>query len=213
MDKPLVIFDFDGVIVNTLDFSFEINRSFNPDLKREDWVDLHSGDSFYDEYKNPKRKIRNTVADFYKVYEKKIYKVLPYKGIPDVLEEIGQDYNLSIVSGSPERIIKRYLEKFGLEGFDTILGTETHLDKTHKLNLLLKTRSVNPKDCILITDTICDIREGQKVGVQSIAVTWGMFDQVRFSPEKPFDIVGNPSEIPASIQKYFAALKKPNDYC
>jgi phosphoglycolate phosphatase-like HAD superfamily hydrolase len=203
MSKPLIIFDFDGVIVNTLDFSFEINHSFNPELRREDWVNLHSGDSFYDEYKNPERKIKNSVEDFYELYEKKIFEVPPYAGIPEILKVLSGKYQLSIVSGSPERIIKEYLKKYKLDYFDTILGTETHLDKTHKLDLLLKKHSLKPRDCVLITDTICDIREGKQVGVESIAVTWGMFNGERFSPEQPFGIVSNPDEIPDTIKQFF----------
>jgi len=46
-NKKLVIFDFDGVLVNTLDFSFQEHKNKNPNLTWEKFKNFSNG-NFHD---------------------------------------------------------------------------------------------------------------------------------------------------------------------
>ncbi|MDO8507281.1 MAG: HAD hydrolase-like protein [bacterium] len=200
MKKEVVIFDFDGVIVDSLDFSFEINKSHSPKLTRKEWEDMHLG-NFYDAFK--KHKI-STVDDFYKEYESKIHHVFPIESMDKVIQSLHKKYRLTIVSGSPARIIDKYLNRYGLRDyFEAIVGNEYHLNKVEKFNKIKDLCNVSFGDCLQITDTVCDVKEGHLTGIESIAVTWGIFAKDVFKGEKTFAVVDAPEEITGAVDKFF----------
>lgn len=199
----IVIFDFDGVIVDSLDFSFNINKRYSPKLTREEWERMHL-DNFYKEYQSTKNKIEMTIEQFYEEYEKEIYKIFPIKKMDKVIKSLYKSYEIVIVSGSPARIIDKYLRFYKLrEYFSEILGTEYHLSKVEKLKKIKELYNLGKENCVLITDTLCDVKEGKEAGVSSIAVTWGIFDRKVFQKENPISIVDSPEELLTTINKLF----------
>ena len=44
--KKLVVFDFDGVLVNSLDLWFEVNQRANPHLTKEQYSEMSHGNYF-----------------------------------------------------------------------------------------------------------------------------------------------------------------------
>ena len=200
-NKKLVIFDFDGVIVNTLPFCFILYKEHNPSLTWEEYQDFSEG-NFLDGVKNAIDKKSHVVPDnFYEKYQEKVNNMDVIDILSKIIVFLSQNYPVSIVSSTPSKIIRNFLTKKNLEGcFSDILGVDIHSDKTIKINNLLKKYNIQPENAVFVTDSLGDILEGNKSGVNSIGVTWGIHDRKTLEKGKPVAIIDDPRDLLETIQ-------------
>jgi phosphoglycolate phosphatase len=202
--KKLVLFDFDGVIVNTYDMCFDINKILDPDISHELYRSYFEGNIF-ESIGNKELKVSNDVVDFESEYERCLHgDHKPEDIMVDIARSLADRYTLFIVSSTPSQVIKKFLENHGLESsFKEILGADAHESKIVKIQSILDRYAVKGGDCVFITDTLGDIREAERVGVKSIAVTWGFHPKETLEKGNPFVIVSDPSELILAIENYF----------
>jgi len=200
-NKKLVIFDFDGVIVNTLPFCFILYKEHNPSLTWEEYQDFSKG-NFLDGVKNAINKKSHVVPDnFYEKYQEKVNNMDVIDILSKVIVFLSQNYPVSIVSSTPSKIIKNFLTKKNLgRYFFDILGSDIHSDKTIKINSLLKKYNIFPENAVFVTDSLGDILEGNECGVNSIGVTWGIHDKKTLEKGKPIAIIDDPRDLLETIQ-------------
>jgi HAD superfamily hydrolase (TIGR01509 family) len=200
-DKKMVVFDFDGVIVNTLPFCFIFYKKYNPDLTWEKYQEFSNG-NFVD---NVKEAIENgshtDPKDFFDNYQEKISEVEVVDVLLRTIISLSPKYHLAIVSSTPSKIIKNYLTKKNLDKyFLDVLGSDIHSDKTIKINSLLSKYKVLPEDTVFITDSLGDILEGNRCGVHSIGVTWGIHQKDNLSKGNPTLIIDDPRDLFVAIK-------------
>jgi len=198
--KKLALFDFDGVLVDTLGIAYGINVEAQPDLSLETYKSFFEG-NIHDAIKDGKKR---HIPDF---DEKALAQTREIK-IPEALRqmvaEISKYSVLTIVSSSTTRLITGIIEKEGLMPyFSDILGSDVHTSKVEKVKTLLAKYSVSPDDAVFITDTLGDIREAEKCGVKSIAVTWGFHEESTLAKGNPVQIVHTPEELLHAIERAF----------
>lgn len=200
-NKKLVVFDFDGVIVNTLPFCFILYKEHNPNLTWKEYQDFSRG-NFLDSVKNAIDKKSHIVPDnFYEKYQEKVDNMEVVDILSKTVVFLSQNYPVSIVSSTPSKIIKDFLIKKNLEGyFSDILGSDIHSDKTIKINSLLKKYNIFPENTVFIADSLGDILEGNKSGVNSIGVTWGIHDKKTLEKGNPIAIIDDPRDLLETIQ-------------
>jgi phosphoglycolate phosphatase-like HAD superfamily hydrolase len=192
----LVIFDFDGVLVNTLEFAFSINKKKNPDLSWNLFQEFSDG-NFCDGIKKAVNVKKHVVpVDYNEQYQKEIEKI----NILDILHKsilaLKEKYCLAIVSSTRTQFIENFLQKEKIrECFSDILGVDVHESKVVKINSLLKKYNILPRDVVFITDSLGDILEGNKCGVLSVGVTWGIHDKNKLEKGKPIAIVDDPRDL------------------
>lgn len=192
--KGLIIFDFDGVIVESMPFSFSINKKDVPDLEYSEWQSWFEG-NVYDEIREDLSN-DNYHDSFYKKYSVGIVNILPIEGISEVIKELSKEHNLVIISSSDQSAIENYLKKYNLKKyFGEVLGRETHKSKVQKFNIILDKYRVKPAETLMITDTIGDIKEAREVGIRSLAVIWGVHCESKLLSTNPHFIARKPAEI------------------
>ena len=190
-NKKLVIFDFDGVLVDTLGIVYKINKEINLDLSLEEYRSFFEGNINFAVRKDGSPKKFH--SGFFDLYDSGSREVI----IPDVLKlivkELARDYILIIISSTHTESIKKILERESvLEYFSEILGVDVEKNKIIKINSVLKKYKILPKDTVFITDTLGDIREASKCEVESIAVTWGYHEKETLVKGTPVAIIDNP---------------------
>ncbi|MEI8270919.1 MAG: HAD hydrolase-like protein, partial [bacterium] len=110
-------------------------------------------------------------------------------------------YILIIISSTHTESIKKILEREKVsEYFTEILGVDVEKNKIIKTNLVLEKYKILSKDAVFITDTLGDIREASKCGVQSIGVTWGYHEKETLEKGNPVAIINNPIDLINNIQ-------------
>lgn len=192
----IVMFDFDGVIVNSCDMALEINREYFGSMEYSEVQDWAEGNVY-------NRKLREEEGNgseiyYFEQYSKRVTELVPVEGIENVFKElIKQNFKLIIVSSADEEIIKNYLEKYNLEKyFIKIMARKTHTSKVEKFKMVFEEFKIKPKETLLITDSVGDVKEAHEVKMKAIGVLWGLHERERlerngvdFVAEKPEDIL------------------------
>lgn len=201
-----IIFDFDGVIADTRDILFSIFKEYDPAISKEDFSEHFDGNV----YEEPR--IKFTPEGAQRMHDEYCSRL----GIAHVETAIGPigrlkaNYRLFIISSGDERGIVNALETVGIKGhFEAIYGHNTHKSKIAKFEKIRDEFSVDLGDAIFITDTLGDVREASKLGVRTIAETFGFHDRTRLMQGKPYAIVDTWDEIEEEIMQLHA-VAPPN---
>lgn len=121
-----------------------------------------------------------------------------------IIQSLAAQHDLAIVSSTVSSSIRAFLTQTRLDSFFfDILGNDVATSKAEKIQRILTKRELDPARCLMITDTLGDIRESTEVGVPTIAVTWGYHDRFTLEKGSPFAIVEHPSELETEIEKFF----------
>jgi phosphoglycolate phosphatase len=201
VNKKLVIFDFDGVLVNTLEFSYVIHKEKNPNLTWKNFQDFSDG-NFIDAIKNIENGSNYIIPhDFKEKYQNNIEKINVQETLHESILSLSNEYQIAIVSSTDSYLIETFLIKENLRNyFSDILGADVNISKIIKINSLLEKYKISPKDTVFITDSLGDILEGNKCGVKSIGVTWGIHGKENLEKGHPVALIDNPRDLLSEIK-------------
>jgi len=183
-----IIFDFDGVIHDTFELSYNTNSQiFNKKFTKEEYKCFFDGNI----YEMPEVTQQNSDL-FFEIQNKAFENLKLESEVKDFISKLKEKYLLFIITSNQEKTLKIYFENNDFNSvFKEILGTETHKYKVNKFKMIFEKYNLTSNDCIFITDTLGDIIEGNKVGVRSIAVDFGFHDRARLERGNPFRIVSD----------------------
>ena len=197
-----VIFDFDGVLHDTSEFHRgKIKDFFGVGLSKKQFSDMHLGNIFScvpQELKN---------ADW-TAYEKFMFdEYVSFDIIKEtkiLVSSLAKDFDLYLVTSGGESNILQCLQNNNLDGyFKKIFGRQTSISKIEKFHMLFKEFRLQPEDCVFITDTLGDIVEAHKVGLNVIALDYGYHTKEILKQGDPLVVVSSPKEVYAYINKNF----------
>ncbi|MFA5841312.1 MAG: HAD hydrolase-like protein [Candidatus Paceibacterota bacterium] len=197
----LVIFDFDGVLANTVEFSYNIHTKKNKDLTWKHFQDYSLG-NFWEGYEKAVKDGKHIPADdFHGDYKKNLDMLTVEKILHDLILFLEKKYRLVIVSSTNSTHINDFLIRENIaECFSDILGADVHKNKTFKIKTILEKYNLSPVDTVFITDTLGDIKEATECKVGSIAVTWGLHDRLILEKGNPVHIIDNPQDLIEAIE-------------
>jgi phosphoglycolate phosphatase len=202
--RKIIIFDFDGVIVDTCQLSLEINREVFEDLEVSEIRDWAEGNIF-------KKKLREGVNDshadhYYEHYSKGIKSLKPVGGMREVFEGVLKlGYEMVIVSSSFEKVIESFLKDNGLDKyFIEIMGKDTSPSKIAKFKIMFERYGVKAKESLIVTDSVGDVKEAREVEMKAIGVSWGVHEKERLIKNKVDFVADRPEEILMGIKKILA---------
>ena len=194
----LIMFDFDGVIDNNYELSFELNEKKFTCITREEHKKIYEGNIHLE---REKLKCRDTGFDFLKCLSntRKIRKIKDE--VKETLENLSEDYTLGIISSCYEYGIRDYLHTNEVEKlFSFLYGLETHKLKSYKFKKVLNDFNFKKEECIFITDTLGDILEANEVGISTIAVDFGYHERERLEKGNPIKIISRFNELIKTIK-------------
>lgn len=199
--KPLIIFDFDGVLVDSFGAAFETVREHQPDreISADEYRACFEGNAY--EVADAKN-FCFVFRDFFDHYLPRLLACKPAEGIEDAIRTLATAHTLAIISSTDSSVLQKWLEANHLLSYFTdILGADVSRSKVEKFSMLFKKYKIEGKDCLFVTDTLGDLREAEASGVPSIAVTYGWHSEERLQKGKFIAMVGRPSEIVEVIEK------------
>lgn len=209
--KKILLFDFDGVIVDTLEISYSIiTKDFKYKITKEQYKDRQMGNVYKAIKKeNKKEDIQARIKKWYSIYEPKVLKLKPVVGITKALKQLDDKYTMVVISSSINSPIHAYLEKHNLHHyFDQVYGADVHLDKGEKIKMVLKQYQAKAKQCLFITDTVGDLLEAKSKKIDSLVVTWGYHQKRRFNQTPPYAFISHPNELNKKVDQYFSDIKR-----
>lgn len=205
MIKKVIIFDFDGVLADTFDTFYPLIRdamkSIGFSLTTDQYRDFFNDNvhqsfiNFIGNEKNYKifTEFRNSNYDEY--YNGKYHKAKLFPEVANILEKISKNHILTIASSGRENNIKNLLEENGIAGLFNMVVANSATSKDGMIKEILDKFNSNPKEIIMVTDTIGDINTAKKLGLKTIAATWGFQSAYTLESSKPDFIAHSFKEI------------------
>ena len=204
LKSKIVLFDFDGVIVNSCQLSWEINREWISDLTYGEIQDWAEG-NVYD------KKLRDNVEElhyelYFEKYREQIVQLVPVEGIDRVISDLDlQGFKLVIISSSDENSIKNFLVKYDLDKYFTeILGKCFNPSKVEKIKFVLDKYKIKAEKTLIITDSVGDVKEAHEAGIKAIGVTWGLHEKERLEKNSVDFVAEEPNNILEGVKKILA---------
>ena len=178
-----IIFDLDGTLLDTLgDLHIAVNHALDkfgyPSRTLEEVRRfVGNGAGRLIALAVPENADPAPVLAEFQVYYRENCRVLtgPYRGIPEVLEELKQEYPLAIVSNKPDAAVKALCDDFfpGIyaRGESAECPRKPAPDMVHAAMAAL-----GVQDCIYVGDSEVDVITARNAGVPCISVLWGFRD-------------------------------------
>jgi len=132
--------------------------------------------------------------------EKGLYENYLYRGIPELLAVLSQEYNLFVATSKPEKYAKQILEHFALSQYFTgIYGATMDSTRSKKGDVIcyaLASETITDlATCLMIGDTKYDIYGAHENGIASVGVLWGMGDKASLEQAQATFIIEKPNNL------------------
>ncbi len=194
----VIIFDFDGVIVNEYLMHYESIKKQIANLTEAEFKKLFEG-NFGSEKEKLKSRHTGDIKQYFNEHKKT---VLIQPEIRKSLKELSKEFTLGIITSARESGTIECIKNSQLEGvFLFVYGLETHKLKTEKFNLALQKFNVSKNECIFVTDTLGDILEANEIGIKTVAVDYGYHDKKTLMKGNPIKIISDLSELKDVVKK------------
>ncbi len=198
----LLIFDYDGVIVDTFDVFY---KYFIKACRKEGVEEIKTKNDFLKLYNE------NVYESMFKMglSREKILKIVLktkdgllanqgeiklFEDIKKVLGKLAKSNVMYVVTSSETNLVRQFLKSHKIHKyFKDVIGSDKEHNKIKKINAIKK---IHPnKKYFYIGDTKGDIKEGKQAGVKTVAVSWGWHKPEFLRQENPDYIAKTPTDL------------------
>lgn len=201
----LIIFDYDGVIVDSFSNVYEVYKIICDKLGSKfpqtiDGFRKIYGYSRFECYQNLGINQKDYVKAS-KIFKTEILKKEPrlFNGIEDVLKKLSEKYTLVLVSSNFKEEVEQKLKKFCLSDYFSFISAQSHHTKIpskfRSITKVINKFKIKREEIIMIGDKDIDYDLAKKAGLDNILLVdygWGYNkDKIkqRFLVKKPSDIL------------------------
>jgi len=206
--KKIIIFDCDGVIIDSLEIFMSafvsacVKSGYKQISSREAFLNLFDG-NLYDGMimvgisKNDIPTILDNLKINFLRYQEEISL---FQGIKDMLTQLANENIIYIVTSNISSIVENLLISKGINTFEKVIGAEKETSKVKKIQRI---KAKHPNySYFYVGDTKGDMVEGRLAGAQTIAVLWGWHDINKLKEAIPDFIVNTPQDLTNTIKNY-----------
>lgn len=210
MQKRLIIFDFDGTILDSIPWILKTLNKIAPiygksPISDEEFESLrsHTIRDLINKFKLPLYQIPFVLIRSRREIEKDLDRIGLCKGIDEALVQLkDKGYKLGILSSSPKKNIEYVLNKYKLNMFEFVKSELNIFGKAAAISKICKEFSLQKDEVVYIGDEIRDFEACREAGVDIISVTWGFNNEKGFSDAGSTHIVNDPSEISGLVADF-----------
>lgn len=202
MRYPLIVFDFDGTLVDSLEASVAIFQRLAPQLGLTAPMDLESargtptrqlfrdmGLSFW--------KLPRVVRTFQNAAAEEAENLKLFTGMQEVLAAlVARGHRLGVLSSNREDTIRRCLRTNTAEDhFAFVHGYPRLFGKGRLLRRILRQEQVEAGNVLYVGDEQRDVEAARKARVAVAAVTWGFHTEALLTSAAPTFLLRDPGEL------------------
>ncbi len=202
MRYPLVVFDFDGTLADSLANSIAIFQRIGPELGLRPVVDLEAARSM------PTRQflrqigvrfwqLPRVVRAFQAASAEHAAELRLHDGVAGMLRGLhGNGHRLGVLSSNCEDVIRTCLRANGVEElFAFVVGYPKLFGKAKALRRIVKAEKLAREDVLFVGDELRDVEAGHKAKVATVAVTWGFQTETLLQSGNATHLVRRPEEL------------------
>lgn len=202
MDRQTtIIFDFDGTLADSFSLALEIAYELTgiAHLSEAAVAQLRTMPLMkaVKELHIPITRLPGLILHGRQKMSERIHEVRPFAGIPEALHTLhAGGYHMLVISSNSEQNVRAFLRANDLEKyFDGVYGGVGIFDKAAALRKVLRRNRLQPAACYYVGDESRDADAANRVGVRSVAVTWGYQAASALREHRPFALVDRPVEL------------------
>lgn len=206
----LVIFDYDGVLADTLDDLLQFGQRACHQLgvdhvvTKEDLskLEVMSFASYGRACEVPEHLINDFVGISLKFFEEKDAPPAIFSGMTEVIQSLAKDHKIAIVTTNSSKNVHAFLASHGLNNsVHIIYGVDTPGSKAQKISMA-RERFTKPGEAVfMVGDAISDIRAAKEAKVTSVAVTWGHQGLENLLRGEPDFVIHSPKDLTEIIER------------
>jgi len=198
MDKKRVlIFDYDGTIV---DSELLVFNAFNSVAEKYGLKKLKSLNELGNLYRKnvfqsilelglKGRDLTGFFKDWRESYLKNYKRIKAFNGIKKVISTLAEGNKIIIISSNSTMAVRMSMDYLGIRVHE-VIGADKEISKVVKIKKIVD--RYPDFDYYYMGDTVGDVVESKKAGVNSVAVTWGFNSRKMLLDAEPDFIVNEP---------------------
>jgi len=197
----LVMFDYDGVIANSLDAHV---KSFLAAFHENGFTKLNTSQDIINLYDNnvyqsmsdlglSEEKIDLILASYKIRQDRLLDQIHFFDNIAETLYKISLNHKIYIITSNVAEAVKTALGKKGVRGVENVMGSETEKSKIKKIHMAMALHPDLP--AYYVGDTKGDIYEGKRAGTITVGVAWGWHGPEKLMESSPDYVIYRPQEL------------------
>lgn len=208
----LIIFDYDGVLADTLDDLIRFGQEACNQLgirhlvTKDDLSNLEvmSFASYGRGCEVPEHLIDEFVKICLNLFGEKHSPPAIFKGLSQVIKYLSSNHKIAIVTTNSSQNVRSFLAKHSLDHFvDAVYGIDFPGSKAQKIalardRLLASTRQ---ESVFMVGDSLSDVLAAKEASINSIAVTWGHQSLEKLLLGNPGFVISTPRELIDAIEQ------------
>jgi phosphoglycolate phosphatase len=195
--SALIMFDFDGVIVDSLDdqvcaFTTAMRVHGLPHLATREQFLAFVEDNWFAALADAGVPAPTVAA----VEDAIAATPSPplFAGVAPVLEDLAQSNRVVVISSSRTSVIERVLAEHGVRGPSEVMGGDEEQSKTRKIHRA-RARHGGALPAWYVGDTVGDILEARAAGVGTVGAVWGWHGEERLRRAEPDHLAFAPTDL------------------
>lgn len=206
----LIIFDYDGVLADTLNDLIRFGQEacnrlgVNHVVTKNDLSNLEvmSFATYGRACEVPEHLIDEFVKISLNLFAEKESPPAIFEGLSEIIKRLFADHKLAVVTTNSSQNVHAFLNKHGLDSFfHAVYGVDTPGSKAHKISIARERFVNNGEAVFMIGDALSDVRAAKEAGVTSIAVTWGHQSLETLLRGAPDHVVNSPKSLIEVIER------------
>ncbi|MHA1303194.1 MAG: HAD family hydrolase, partial [Candidatus Heimdallarchaeaceae archaeon] len=178
MDKML-IFDQDGTVIDSFTAFYmamkETCENHGVTIGEKEYIrskiGTHNSRDILSEYFS--KNIDEIVDEYHYLLPKYEKKRKLYPGVKEVLQKLYKDYLLVMITAKSKEKAIHHCRVQGIEKFFARIEGTAITGKKEMILQLLSEYNIKKSNCVMIGDSLTDMRAGKEVGIKTILCTFG----------------------------------------
>jgi phosphoglycolate phosphatase len=200
----LILFDFDGVLADTLADMLRFAQEVCDELGVKHTVvqtdlselEVMSFATFGRACETPEDLVDEFVRRCTRKFAEKKSPPAIFDGIGEVMRKLAESHTLAVVTGSTGGVVRAFLVEHGLEGcIRAIYGLDMPGSKVEKILMAKRQFAAEGEAVLMVGDSLSDVRAAKAAGVKSIAVSWGHQSVGKLVGAAPDFVIRLPEEL------------------
>lgn len=207
----LILFDFDGVLADTLGDLLQFGQEACDELGIQhvatpndlDSLEIMSFATYGRQLEVPEHLVDEFVRRCLVKFGEKKSPPDIFKELDEVIRELSAGNVIGVITGNSSENVRAFLVEHGLEKcVHAIFGVDSPGSKAEKISLAQNQFAVRNEAVFIVGDSASDIHAAREASVKSIAVSWGHQSAETLIRAKPDYLVCSPRELMEVITAY-----------